>query len=250
MASILKVSRTEIVVEKSDSFDEEQVSALFKEKCGNRIATMRIAYEEGLVRLLLYPFKNYEVFNDVQIPNGINKDVAWIRRLQMLGSFPKGENHFPTTTDVVKTYWLPIRNDRKNLFVLENGIWRGLTVAERKDLGHVVMYPLGSKCLDTTDELVTELEFVVDCRLHSEKNGMTADERVEHTLDIATKLLAEALRRAVSDVNPDHMVAARMLDELSQDFADALEALDVDDIQERYSRLGLRYVDNDARVTE
>lgn len=252
MASLLKVSRTEIVVENNDSFDEEKIRTLFQEKCGDRIATMRIAYEEGSVRLLLYPFKNYAVFNDVQLPKGVNPEVAWIRRLQMVGTFPKSEPNFPTSTDVVERYWKPIRKGRSNLSVLtDEGKWRELTKAECDDLGHIIMYVLGSKNLDSGDhELVTEMEFISDFRLHHEKEGMTADERVAHMLNLATKLLAEALRHVISDINPSHLEAARMLDELSQDFADALEATEVDDIQEKYNHMGLRYVDNDARVCD
>lgn len=250
MASLLKVSRTEIIVENTDSFDKERIRALFKKVCGDRIATMRIAYEEDGVHLLLYPFKNYEVFNDVQLPKGVNPDVAWIRRLQMIGSFPKGEHSFPTSTDVVEKYWKPIRKGRNGLCVLtEDGNWRRLTKDECDDLGHIIMYVLGSKNLDSCDhELVTEMEFIVDNRLHKAKEGMTADERVAHTLNVATKLLAESLRHVISNINPDHMDAARMLDGLSLDFADALDAADVDEIQEKYNRMGLRYVDNDSRV--
>jgi hypothetical protein len=250
MAIKQKVSRAEIVVENNE-FDDTEMQELFKEVCGNRIATMRIAHEEDGTHLLLYPFKNYEVFSDgVHTPRGIDPDIAWITRLQMPGVFPKGEKFFPTATDVIEKYWKPIRKAKRSLTVLtDDGDWRELSKEEREDLSHIIMYIVGSKSLDSeTHEIVTEMEFIVDNRLHRAREGMTADERISHMLNIATKLLAEGLRRVISDIDPKLMAAARMLDELSQEYSEAIDTLRQNRLQDKFNRMGLRYVDNDSRV--
>ena len=230
-SSLRKVSRTEIVID-PDSFDEMVVREAWKEACGENIATMRIAHEKDGVHLLLYPFKNYEVDYeyDKKVPIPVKTNVSWIRRLSMPGQFPPKSSegrYYPTPKDIVEDYWKPIRKARGSMRILTlKGQWRELTEAERSDLSRIVMYIKASRDADCTavDDgcKMTEMEFCVDQRIYREVEGMTPDERVVHMLDVAASLLAESLRQIIETADPQILIAAAMMNDLSVNFANIL----------------------------
>lgn len=237
-SSLKKVSRTKIIVG-ADGFDEATIKEVWKQVCGDNIATMRIAHEEdGDIHLLLYPFKAYDVkfkftgCSKMQLP--VNTSISWRRRLRMQGGLPysSSEEERLTQEKIIKRYWMPIREARGDMRVLTSkGQWRDLKEEERADLSCIVMYIVTSKGTDCTAEddgcRVTEMEFCADRRVGCELADMSADDHVAHTLDIATRLLAESLRKTIEEASPRTLTAAAIMNDLSAEFATRLAGVDI-----------------------
>ena len=229
-SSLRMVSRTEIIVD-ADGFDEAMIKKIWKEVCGDNIATMRIAYEkDGGAHLLLYPFKAYNVefkftgCPKMQLP--VNASINWIRRLCMQGGLPYSSSKKERLTQekIIERYWMPIRKARGDMRVLmPEGQWHDLNEEERADLSYIAMYIVTSKSTDCAAEddgcRVTEMEFCADGRVRREVGDMSPDDRVAHMLYIATGLLAESLRETIEKASPRTLTAAAMMNDLSAEFA-------------------------------
>ncbi len=236
-SSLRKISRTEIIVD-ADGFDEAMIKKVWKEVCGDNIATMCIAHggDDG-IHLLLYPFKAYDVefkftgCSKMQLP--VNTSISWRRRLCMQGELPysSSEEERLTQEKIIERYWMPIRKACGDMRVLTSeGQWRDLKKEERADLSCIVMYIVTRKGTDCTAEddgrRVTEMEFCADGRVQREVGDVSPDDRVAHMLYIATGLLAESLRETIEKASPRTLTAAAMMNDLSAEFAMRLADVD------------------------
>ena len=247
MAVIKKVSRAEIVVSKDD-YNEAEVRDIWNEVCGDHLAMMRPKEMDDGIHLLIYPFRHFEVTNKgVQMPKSLKTEVSWSRKLIMEGSFVPGKDNFMSANYVIDRYWMPIRRcGVESSSHYGKRVFGELTSQEKKDLNGVALLMVTNRDTEWSGTRSTDMTFCVAGDLHRPLKGVTADERVVRTLDHAVWLFAEPMRLIISDINPQLMHCARLLDELSMDFAEKLDKYAVDKIQESYEAKGLRYFDNDA----
>ena len=224
MEGTFKTSRTEIVVPTgSFRMNQDRVLEAWEKVRGDKIATMRIAHEDDGVHLLLYPFVNYEVGCDAEIPKSARTDVKWIRRLVMPGLIPQtsADGKHLTRDTIVEKYWIPIRKCRGTTSVLRPcGKWQELTDDERTDLRCITMLFARN---DGSQQ--TTMEFHIDKRARREAEGIEPNRWVAHMLDVATGLLAESLRHVIEKADPHTLTAAATMNELSAAFADELGGL-------------------------
>lgn len=247
MAVIKKVSRAEIVVSK-DGYDEAEVRDIWNEVCGDHLAMMRPKEMDDGIHLLIYPFRHFEVTNEgVQMPKSLKTEVSWSRKLIMEGSFVPGKDNFMSANYVIDRYWMPIRRcGIESSSHYGKRVFSELTAQERKDLNSVALLVVTNRNTEWNGTRSTDMTFCVSGDLHRPLKGVTANERVVRTLDHAVWLFAEPMRLIIGDINPQLMRCARLLDELSMNFAEKLDKYAVDKIQESYEAKGLRYFDNDA----
>ena len=164
----------------------------------------------------------------------------------MEGSFVAGKNNFMSANYVIDRYWMPIRRcGVESSSHYGKRIFGELTSQEKKDLNSVALLMVTNRDTEWSGARSTDMTFCVTSDLHRPLKGVTADERVVRTLDHAVWLFAEPMRLIISDINPQLMRCARLLDELSMNFAEKLDKYAVDKIQESYAAKGLRYFDTE-----
>ena len=224
MEGTFKTSRTEIVVP-TGSFgpNRSKIFEAWEKVRGDKTATMRIAHEDDGVHLLLYPFANYEVECDAEIPKSARTDVKWIRRLVMPGYIPRtsADDRHLTRDTIVDNYWIPIRKCRGTTSVLRPcGKWQELTDDERTDLRCITMLFARN---DGSQQTI--MDFYIDKRARRKVESIEPDRWVAHMLDVATGLLAESLRHVIEKADPHTLTAAATMNELSAAFADELGGL-------------------------
>jgi hypothetical protein len=224
MEGTFKTSRTDIIMPAS-SFgpNRSKILEAWEKARGDNVATMRVAYEEDGVRLLLYPFNSYEVECSAEVPKSAQTDVKWIRRLVMPGLIPQtsADDKHLTRNTIIENYWVPIKKCCGTTSVLRPcGKWQNLTDDERTDLRYIAMLFARN---DGSQQ--TTMEFYIDKRAYREAGGMKPDRWVAHMLDIATELLAESLRHVIEKADPHTLTAAATMNELSAAFADELGGL-------------------------
>lgn len=214
--SIKKVDRT--VLKLNGEFPERKARQIFERVAGDRMVSMKCFYdkEEDETTILLYPCRTYNMSGEC---DGKNADEKRVRAIRVLGTLP---DH----VDIVKTYWKPIRDRAK---------------AARDPMRWVTMYSVRS-IDDATRAVYTELCFIVDSRC---KRGYE-----DEALNNAVGQIRESLRLIASDIKGDLMASARLTEDVSMDFVDALHKLEDDEVQEKYRKLGLRHVDTDELVTQ
>ena len=222
MEGTFKTSRTKIVMPTSSfRLNRSKILEAWEKVRGDNIATMRIAYEEDGVHLLLYPFVN----DDADALKPAPTDINWSRRLIMLGLIPQtsaDDKHLARNT-IIENYWIPVKKCRSTTSVLRScGKWQELTDDERTDLRYVIMLFARN---DGSQQ--TTMDFYIDNRAHRKAGGMEPDRWVTHMLDVAVELLAESLRRVIEEADPHTLAAAAMMNELSAAFADELGGLNI-----------------------
>ncbi len=205
--SITRIDKTEIML--NGEVPAYKLKEVFDEVCGEHLLSMKTSYdrESDMTRVLIYPCRIYTIINTV----GLDKvPAAEERKIRIAGILP-------ADYDVVDGCWMPIRKRAKR---------------EHDELQWAVMYnpvrtsynPVRTE-IDASGHVVTEIGFILDFRHDKEKET--------DTLNRAAESIAECLRKLVSDIDAPRLDCARLVDVISLNFCDRLEAIDFEETQKR-----------------
>ena len=178
--------------------------------------------EANETTMWLQPCRTYVIHADPELHARTHCPVSCERKVMLKGSLPD-------FVDFNEKYWVPFRKGCKRT----------------KDPSRWVVMYLHDVYEDQTpmNKVGREADYTEVCLI---VDNRCPQEDIPDALDLAAAYVSEKLRLIVSDINPSLMRSAIVLDQVSSDFASAIEQANDDEIQARYNEMGLRRVNLDA----
>lgn len=208
---ILSVSRTEIVVD--GMLDEQMAQSIFMNITnGHPTISMQYGYSQQNNRTTIrfIPYRVYSVNMPPEVKVHVQTDISYERKIVIPGIVASYSN-------IIEKLWVPARKK-----------------AKRKDdnLKWVVVTPRIVKD-EELKTVTTEISFfieVYDERSHDPRG--CKPESVKETLDRATDLIIEEIRKIILSDKGEVLEANYVMNDVSMAFAEALDTINQGDTPE------------------
>ena len=205
---ILRVSRTEIVVD--GMLDEQVAQNIFMNITdGHPTISMQYGYNQRNNRTTIrfIPYRVYSVNMPPEVKVHVKTDISYERKIVIPGIVASYSN-------IIEKLWVPARKNAKRTD--DNLKWVVVTPRIVKD--------------DELKTVTTEISFFIE--VYDEKShdprGCRPEE-VKETLDRATDLIIKEIRKIILSEKGEVLEANYVMNEVSMQFAEMLDAINMGD---------------------